>query len=459
MKFEKLFESFLVDEVNLNANRVATAKEGIRVVTEFLQNNDFFCDKIISISPQGSFRQKTIIKPSNGKDFDVDILMEMSVIDNYEPKDYLGALHKEFKNTKRYEDIVDTKGKSRCVTLDYDSDFHIDIVPCVFMDDGYKIMDKKDNVFEDTDADGYAEWFAQKNVIAKNRLVEVVRLVKYLRDIKNTFSVKSVLLTTLLGMQVYDGDAEELYADLPTALVTLINRLNEFLQENELVPIITNPVLDGENFNRHWDQDKYENFRNMTLTYASKINEAYEESDVDKSLKKWQDVFGDDFCFSEQEKGMSNSVVLMDTSHCMLPIWPSISSQCTVGIKCYAKNDKGINVGLIASDSRMIGDKWELKYQAEVQYMPPAAEIYWQVVNTGKQAKDEGGLRGVFFRGKDLEQIRTVDPKINWETTRYNGKHWIECFVVDSGILIARSGRFYINVVPKPSLPYYRRKY
>lgn len=307
MKFEKLFESFIADEVNLNPDRMKTAKEGIRVVKEFLENNEFFKNKIVDISPQGSFRQETIIKPNGNKEFDVDMLMEISEIDDYEPKNYLETLHNEFKNTKRYKDIVDKRGKSRCVTLDYESDFHIDIVPCIFKDGGYKIMDKNENVFEKTDADGYAEWFAQKNAIANGNLVETVKLVKYLRDIKKTFSVKSVLVTTLLGNQVLaSDDASQLYSDIPTTLKTLLNRLNDYLQANENMPIVTNPSLADEDFNRHWDQDKYENFRNMIASYVAKINEAFDEEDEDNSLKKWQEVFGDNFCFSEEEKTMKS---------------------------------------------------------------------------------------------------------------------------------------------------------
>lgn len=300
MKFEKLFESFIVDEVNLNPDRFNTATDGIRVISEFLENNEFFKDKIVSISPQGSFRQKTIIKPNGNKEFDLDMLVEMKEIEDFEPKNYLEALHKEFKDSKRYEDIVDKRGKSRCVTLDYASDFHMDVVPCIYKDGGYKIMDKNENVFEKTDADGYAEWFSQKSAIANDNLVKVVRLVKYLRDIKKTFSVKSVLLTTLLGNQILaSDDASQLYVDIPTTLKTLLNRLNDYLQAHEYMPIVTNPSLADEDFNRHWDQDKYENFRNMIASYVSKVNEAYDMDDESDSLKKWQEVFGDKFCLSD----------------------------------------------------------------------------------------------------------------------------------------------------------------
>lgn len=298
MRFIQSFDKFLTDTVNLNQTRVDAVTSGVEAVRNFLENNELFSDLFKDVSPQGSYQQGTIIKPvSVEKDFDVDVLFEMEEVPEWEPKEYLSKLHGEFKKTDRYKDIVDRRGKSRCVTLDYESDFHIDIVPCILENGMHKIMNKNENQFEDTDADGYAQWFSRKNVITeKNYLVKAVRLVKYLRDIKQTFTAKSVILTTLLGNQVYDSDERDTYyPDLPTALKTLLNRLDTYLQVNPSMPNIVNPSLSTESFNRHWDQDKYSNFREKIHDYRVKVDEAYDSGDGEDSLKKWRNVFGDDF--------------------------------------------------------------------------------------------------------------------------------------------------------------------
>jgi len=36
-----------------------------------------------------------------------------------------------FRDSDRYKDITDTNGKTRCVTIDYEGDFHVDLVPIV----------------------------------------------------------------------------------------------------------------------------------------------------------------------------------------------------------------------------------------------------------------------------------------------------------------------------------------
>jgi hypothetical protein len=125
-----------------------------------------------------------------------------------------------------------------------------------------------------------------------------MRLIKYLRDTKTTFSCKSVLLNTLVANQISQADIHfrpSYFPDLPTAFRTLISRLDHYLQDRPNLHKVTNPVLQIEDFNRHWDQDKYANFRAMIHKYRQWTDEAYRETDEKQSIKKWRWIFGDEF--------------------------------------------------------------------------------------------------------------------------------------------------------------------
>ena len=63
MKHIDLFEKFLKETVNLNKTRVETAASGIDTITSFLKSGDLTKNLFVTTSPQGSYRQKTIIKP------------------------------------------------------------------------------------------------------------------------------------------------------------------------------------------------------------------------------------------------------------------------------------------------------------------------------------------------------------------------------------------------------------
>lgn len=291
MKNVNDFKDFLDNEVNLNQSRIDKLDKKVKIITTLLK------DKLSGYreySLQGSYAHRTIIKPvKDNHEFDADILVFIGN-DNfslYGFTDYVKEIYDIFKNNDNYKDIV--KLNTRCVTIDYADDFHLDIVPCVEYNDTHYICNRRDQKHEQTDGDGYKKWLIDKNkTVGGNNFIKATRLFKFLRDHKGNFSAKSILLTTLLGNQVNSDDS---YADLPTTLKILSNRINAYLQQNPTMPTVYNPVLPSEDFNRHWDQTKYNNFRNLFDIYNSKINEAFAEENRNESIRKWRKLFGDDF--------------------------------------------------------------------------------------------------------------------------------------------------------------------
>ena len=180
--------------------------------------------------------------------------------------------------------------------IDYAGYFHLDLVPCITDGKQHFICNNKENCFESTDGTGYRDWFNEKTRITNGNLKRVTRLLKFLRDHKGNFSVKSILLTTLIGNSVNTSDeGSENFNDIPTSLKNVANRINRFLQDNPSMPEICNPVLPTESFTRHWDQDKYRHFRDMFNLYTAKINEAFDTKDHNTSVKKWRELFNDNF--------------------------------------------------------------------------------------------------------------------------------------------------------------------
>lgn len=293
MKHINDFKDFLDNKVNLNQSRIDTLDSKVEIITNLLQDK---LDGYRKHSLQGSYAHRTIIKPVKDNDeFDADILIFIK--DNgfnpYEFTDYVKEVHDIFQNNDNYKSIV--KLNTRCVTINYSGDFHLDVVPCVECDGNHYICNRRDNKHEQTDGNGYKKWLVDKNkTVGDGNFIKATRLFKFLRDHKSNFSAKSILLTTLLGDQVNGNDN---YSDLPTTLKILSNNINNYLQQNYSMPIVQNPVLQSENFNRHWNQDKYNNFRKLFDIYNTKINDAFAETDHDKSIRKWRELFGD--CFGK----------------------------------------------------------------------------------------------------------------------------------------------------------------
>ena len=291
MKHTTYFEEFLNTEVNLNETRLQRLNQSSSAVDTFLSEN---LEAYQKTERQGSYGLKTIIKPVGTREYDADMLLYVVYDGTKEPRDYINDVYDCLKQNGNYEDKVHRR--TRCVYIDYAGDFHLDLVPCITYEERYYICNNKENCFEETDGTGYRDWFNEKTRITNGNLKRVTRLLKFLRDHKGNFSVKSILLTTLIGNSVYmyDEDSEN-FKDIPTSLKTISNRINSFLQNNYFMPEICNPVLPTESFTRHWDQDKYRHFREMFDLYNTKINEAFDAKDHNTSVKKWRELFNDNF--------------------------------------------------------------------------------------------------------------------------------------------------------------------
>ena len=298
-----LVAELLRNEVNLNQSRLDRLETAVGGVTDYLKDN---LTGYQTMERQGSYASRTLIKPvdDNGE-YDADIQIVMNPNPKWDPKDYVLEINRTLARNKTYADKL--RLKTRCVTIDYAGDFHLDVVPRVTNDGKHFVCNRIDNKFEETDGNGYREWFNEKNRITSGNLKRVVRLLKYLRDHKNSFTAKSILLTTLAGGAIKASDEGTVaVSTVADTLETVLSRMNDYLQQHPDMPTIENPVLSTEDFNRHWDQRKYANFKNRVRSYAQTAKQAQAEPSAEKAIKLWQELLGDRFGVSSGS-GRTNS--------------------------------------------------------------------------------------------------------------------------------------------------------
>ncbi|MGY0603395.1 MAG: nucleotide-binding domain-containing protein, partial [Paraglaciecola chathamensis] len=74
--------------------------------------------------------------------------------------------------------------------------------------------------------------------------------------------------------------------------------------------------------------------------------------------------------------------------------------------------------------------------------VPQPFSVFWQVVNTGQEARDAGQLRGEISEhsGNNSSDI------FRTESTSFTGDHWVEGFVIKDGRCVAKTGEFVVSI-------------
>jgi hypothetical protein len=469
------FNIFLEEEVNLNKTRINLLSDSVEAVKAAIRSS-VWGPKILSFPAHGSWAHGTIIRPLSNGEFDADLLVIVEPVAGWEAKDYVNRLGAFFDGHPTYKDKV--RRYSHCVTIEYAGIRRIDIAPCVkdrLFAGTYEVCNRTANAFELSAPAAYTDWVMGRNSVAGgNDLKNVTRLLKYLRDIKTNFTCPSFLFTTLVGLRIFDSDkGSSAFADTPTCLKTVVNRLDDWLQQYPSVPIVRNPVLTSEIQSAVWDQTKYSNFRDKINLYRGWIDGAYEEVDRDESIGKWQRVFGDAFAAGEAKEAgrvsesIANSAVMLAgrvqdlvelvkqkgrdalparilrLPYVQRPKWRSASQQLTVKVAA------DLHLSKYGAYVRPVTSLEPLQAGSSVRFtatnnvgapFPNTYKIEWRVTNTDKAAYDARALRGDFY-GSDSGFTRS-------EELAYRGVHFVEAFLVgkDDKRLYGKSEPFYVVV-------------
>ncbi len=479
MKLIADFTDFLNETVNLNSTRVGLLEDSIKAVKNAVSTSDWK-PLIVDFAAQGSWAHKTIIKPLQGDPFDADLLVYVEPVDGWQAKDYVNYLYAEFGKLDIYKDKI--RRYSHCVTIEYAGERKIDVAPCVkerIYSGVWEVCNRDTNEFETSNPLDYTNWLIERNSIAgSNNFRKVTRLLKYLRDIKTNFTCPSFLLTTLLGMQVYETDRKSnAFSDVPTSLKSLMGRLDDWLQARPTKPTIRNPVLYEEIQSNAWDGTKYSNFRSKINLYRTWIDDAYDEVDKEESIGKWQRVFGDDFAVREvvaKASSVSETAVALFRGnpvvngvtdlvglvkqlgrsalpdgfdrlpHMHRPKWrlaASGSLTVAIGAQLYTGRYGELVRHATSLEPSQPGN-W-LRFDARNNIglpFPEAYKVMWRVTNTDAVARRANALRGDFYKSDE--------HLVRWERLSYRGVHMVEAFLVrkSDDVQIGKSNPFYVVI-------------
>lgn len=121
------------------------------------------------------------------------------------------------------------------------------------------------------------------------------------------------------------------------------------------------------------------------------------------------------------------------------PRWPQ-AAEGSVTIRAASFAQPGFRPQSFVSNGAPLPRNCSLRFEADTT-VTGRFKVYWQVVNTGREADDADCLRGGFSPDAAVRGGLSHS-----ESTLYRGQHSIECFIVKNGKLAARSGQFIVNI-------------
>ncbi|MGY1692305.1 SMODS domain-containing nucleotidyltransferase [Geodermatophilus sp. SYSU D01105] len=429
-----------IDNISLRERQVERIQSATTALGAYLR--EAFDLNASAVFLQGSYANGTAIKPSEGGEYDVDVVV-VSAAEENSATSALRALEDTLASHGRYKDRIEAR--TPCVRLKYADDaiggFHVDVVPVrPHADDGAPFeVPRRGEGWHGTAPQEFTRWCAAQG----DAFARTVKTLKHWRSRQqDRAAIKSILLQVLVSRHMPVGvsdDAERLALTLK-GLAQALSGLDE-------VPVVTNPVLAGENLARRWTKKEMANFISHLDDASAAARKALDADDDAESTELWQALLGDDVFPLPHATALG--VRLGDRSHAKRPEdrgWfeayhPAYAITRTAtyqrGRDCQRRRYR--------DNDRLLFPEHKLRFLAEVTG-PTGGEIWWRVINTGGHARHEGGLRGDFFKAKQLGGAPSRDERENWEAVSYTGSHVIEAFLVVGTAVVAKSEQMRINI-------------
>lgn len=499
-KYNSFLEN-LADVLDLTETQLNQAKASYEAVGKYLLSGKSPIAKYKPrVYPQGSFRLGTVIKPIADEDnFDVDVVCLLEEWpDGTSQKQLKEEVGNALKADADYERMLRKTEGRRCWTLQYADDrkFHMDILPATKNDfewlvqsgvaselaqHAIEITDKECETYADYTNDGwpksnpvgYGNWFIDQMKVqfteAKRRKAEMksvniesisdfevktplqraVQILKRHRDFMfgdDEDRPISIIITTLAAQAYANEDT------LYDALTNLLENMPDYIEGEKGERKVWNPVNPEENFADKWEDhpQREDNFYEWLDKAKEDFVEVFNASGFHKSVDNLREAFDERLVnealrnsglesFVEKRSFLRrlNERLFSSASHKQAPYW-RLDPSSYVKVSARYKDSKRWHS--LVSKNPLPKDV-EIRFTAHTNVEGPI-DVYWQVVNTGEDALVQKDLRGDIFPAKTAGRGGLQHK----EYTKYSGTHWIECFIVQDDVCVARSREFIVNI-------------
>lgn len=430
------FDEFL-SAIEPGGKAVGYAAEAHGRVRRHLEQDEKFKDYLEGSFLYGSYKRNTAICEIK----DVDIVL----LTNFDPSEEKNTPQNVLRKVKdainrHYNDAKNQQYQRRSIRVDdplpeeKDAHLTLDVIPAYAPngDSGPLLVpDRELKQWVPSHPVGHI-----KNAITLNdkdhgngMYVPLVKLMKYwwryqcgLRQPDVERPKPKGFWVECLTAENFDQNQES-YAD---HFISVLENVSGKYSDVTEVPELEDPgLLNGEVIATSMNIDEFHVFMKAVNESLALARKAFLESDEKESSKVWRQIFGDKFPLAYSKKII-----------------------CTPAVRGYLYSGDGKTKFREIASGTKIGSSFAIKFV--VEGVPEGCDIFWRVINTGRHADSENGLRGNYFKAHNISGKYSSDGKVNWETSRYTGIHYVECLAISENQSIAGVSRKFVVPIKNP---------
>lgn len=420
--------SELIDKKNKNIERL---EEGIQKYNENNSTNY----KLIENVTQGSVAMCTTINPEyDDFDIDVGIIFDKDNISNSmeKAKDLIIG----FLEPYNYLFKDNPEKKKNCIRINYQDNYHVDLA--VYRKNGDYYEHCGEN-WTARDPRSINNWFKDQNELHNNYLRIMTRFLKYFAKSRKEWKLCGGLVITILVSEQLDKIDSSKTID-----VLLLNIINKIIDRLDSSIIINNPT-NGHNIvitDKHKTQVK--DFNDKLKMFVKNLNKYYTINDYEKICKSWNSFFNSDYFTSNKERKeqIENNEMFIENLYRvnkLLPIRFEIKCQRFLSKNpdsfvrsTHVNCTSGESFSLVKNKSQM------LCFSVETNISKPY-QLLWKIKNNGSVARKRNMLRGEVCIGNNIKKINDINSDHRYETIDFEGKHYVECYLIKDNICISSS--------------------
>jgi Adenylyl/Guanylyl and SMODS C-terminal sensor domain len=198
------------------------------------------------------------------------------------------------------------------------------------------------------------------------------------------------------------------------------------------VPLLLDPGLPGRYLETGMTPAEFRAFHAEVRKSEELAASALGRGDEQESAEKWQSLFGLEFPAPRATRTVSVPAAsrARDVGEQFLSDL-EIPERVQYGVRINAQvTQAGFQPFTLRGAQWPLKKKRKLEFYLETCEVPEPYSLKWKVKNTGTEAGDAKDLRG--------QIIDDTGYRKRQENTKYMGAHYVECYVIKSGVCVAK---------------------